>query len=123
MLCLICGQISPYMLELHNRERVKYGAVPLKLDLELNKAAQKHADWMASRGQMVHQNLGNFMKGYSTAGENIAMGQRNEEDVVRAWLNSPGHRRNILNKNFTHFGFGLASRGGTLYWCAVFTGR
>ncbi|BDG35019.1 CAP domain-containing protein [Saccharococcus caldoxylosilyticus] len=53
----------------------------------------------------------NFGIRYCTAGENIAAGQRTPQEVVNAWMNSPGHRANILNKNFTHIGVGYAKGG------------
>ncbi|WP_242664935.1 CAP domain-containing protein, partial [Geobacillus zalihae] len=48
---------------------------------------------------------------YTAAGENIAKGQRTPQEVVNAWMNSEGHRANILNKNFTHIGVGFEENG------------
>ena len=59
---------------------------------------------------------------YSWAGENIAMGQRTPADVVRAWMNSPGHRENILKSQFNNLGVGVAmGANGRLYWSQSFT--
>jgi uncharacterized protein YkwD len=58
---------------------------------------------------------------YKAAGENIAMGQRTPEEVVTAWMNSPGHRANILNANFTHLGVGYVASGN--YWTQMFIGK
>ena len=53
--------------------------------------------------------------------ENIASGQKDIESVMRSWIRSPGHRRNIMSKSFTHIGCGYAtSNDGTAYWCVCF---
>ena len=57
---------------------------------------------------------------YRTAGENIAMGQRTPEEVVNAWMNSEGHRANILNASFTQIGMGYVAEGN--YWTQMFIG-
>ena len=59
-----------------------------------------------------------FGVSYKSAGENIAMGQTTAEQVVDAWMNSEGHRKNILNANYTHIGVGF-SKGGN-YWSQMF---
>ena len=62
--------------------------------------------------------------GYNAAAENIAAGQRSPEDVVNAWLNSPGHRRNIMSAAYTKIGVGLVQQQGTAYgyyWTEMFT--
>jgi len=66
----------------------------------------------------------NFGISYRTAGENIAAGQQTPQEVVTAWMNSPGHRANILNKSFTHIGVGYA-KGGSYghYWTQMFIGK
>ncbi|MDO5388086.1 MAG: CAP domain-containing protein, partial [Clostridia bacterium] len=58
---------------------------------------------------------------YKTAGENIAKGQKTAEAVFNAWMNSSGHRANILNSSYTQMGIGVTS-GGTLYWSQMFIG-
>jgi uncharacterized protein YkwD len=60
---------------------------------------------------------------HRAVGENIACGQRSPAEVVRGWMDSPGHRANILKRDFTHIGIGLAggSRAGT-YWTQLFGG-
>jgi uncharacterized YkwD family protein len=58
---------------------------------------------------------------YRTAGENIARGQRTPEEVVNAWMNSSGHRANILNPSFTEIGVGYAASGN--YWTQMFIGK
>ena len=62
----------------------------------------------------------NFGISYRTAGENIAKGQQTPEAVVKAWMNSSGHRKNILNPSFTEIGVGYAEQGN--YWTQMFIG-
>ncbi len=58
---------------------------------------------------------------YTAAGENIAMGQRTASEVMNAWMNSPGHRNNILSPSFSEIGVGLAKGpNGRLYWTQMF---
>jgi uncharacterized YkwD family protein len=58
---------------------------------------------------------------YRTAGENIAQGQRTPQEVVNAWMNSAGHRQNILSTNFTHIGVGYEKSGN--HWTQMFIGK
>lgn len=105
----------------HNDARRQSKVTPLKADWRLDKLAQDHAEWMARRGSLRHSSLSDVP--YSRRGENIAMGQRDARSVTKAWMNSRGHRRNILDPNFTHVGFGYAeTKNGTPYWCTVFGG-
>ena len=126
-----CGtQIEPvyqkpinksYLQLLHNKERAQKDVPQLMLGDDLEEFAQKHAEWMASHGRLKHSDL-NF--DYRSRGENIAYNQQNEEAVTKAWMNSTGHRRNIMNPSFTHVGFGCAkTKNGNPYWCAVFGGN
>lgn len=111
------------LLNLHNRERELKGRAGMVLDPYLVQYAQNYAEEMAHRDRLVHSNISVLMGKYSTAGENIAWNQRTEEEVVRDWMNSSGHRANIMNRNFTKVGFGVAkAKNGSLYWCTVFGG-
>ena len=58
---------------------------------------------------------------YKSAGENIAMGQKTPKEVVQAWMNSEGHRANILNGSYTHIGVGYVANGN--YWTQEFIGK
>lgn len=108
------------ILELHNKERTKTGASELEIDLKLDNDAQTHAEWMAKRESLKHSSLGGD---YPVMGENIACGQESEERVMQDWMNSSGHRRNILNTQFKCVGFGFSvSSQGTPYWCVRFGG-
>jgi len=116
--------LASMLLPLHNAERDKHSIVALKEDSDLMKFAQSHADWMASNRRLQHQNLGKIRGNWRIRGENIASGQTSESGVMRSWMRSSGHRANILNRRYTHMGFGAAkSKGGRLYWCVVFGGR
>lgn len=109
------------LLRLHNYQRELKGRSGLQLDPYLCDYAQKHAEWMASKSNLKHSDIGKLMGKYSTAGENIAWNQQDEQEVVTAWMNSSGHRANILNRNFTKVGFGLAYNSKNQpYWCTVF---
>ena len=66
------------------------------------------------------QMIKNFGISYRTAGENIAYGQRTPQAVVNAWMNSSGHRANILNSSYTQIGVGYVASGN--YWTQMFIG-
>ena len=120
----------------HNSFRRNNGAQPLALSEPLNRAAQRHADWMAVNRNMSHSEAPNTpgydaqsfserikREGYvlATGGENIAAGQRTVQEVMDAWMHSSGHRANIINDAYWHAGFGVARDSyGHIYWCAVF---
>ncbi|WP_328656082.1 CAP domain-containing protein [Streptomyces sp. NBC_00334] len=117
---------------LTNRERAGAGLPPLSVDARLATAAQAHSADMVVRDFYSHTDpdggrpwdraaAAGATRG--TVGENIACGQRSPADVVEGWMNSPGHRANILKTDFTHIGVGLAGggRAGT-YWTQLFGG-
>ena len=109
------------LLKLHNKQREYKGRVGLDLDKTLINYAQKHAEWMARKNNLNHSDISVLMGKYHTAGENIAWNQEDEEEVTNSWMNSSGHRANILNRSFSKVGFGVASaKDGSLYWCTVF---
>lgn len=115
------------LMDLHNNERNQHNVPILQQDAGLMQAAQQHADWMANNGKMSHRGENGSSPGdrigpgYNTWGENVAMGQKTPAEVTRDWMNSSGHRRNILNGQFTHVGFGVAQDSqGRLYWCTCF---
>jgi uncharacterized protein YkwD len=97
-----------------NAERARYGLRPLVLDDHLLESARKHAAWMTNRGLLQHTSL--------PVAENIAMGQRTCNEAVRDWMNSPGHRANILNPGYTRIGAAaFTAPNGTPFWCQQFT--
>lgn len=109
------------LLILHNKQRELKGRTGLELHKNLIAYAQNHAEWMAKKNNLKHSDIDVLMGEWHTAGENIAWNQEDEEEVTTAWMNSSGHRANILNRNFSKVGFGVAAaKDGSLYWCTVF---
>jgi uncharacterized protein YkwD len=112
------------MLAQVNALRRKAGATPLKMSKDLQQAAQAHAQDMLARGYFAHKSpSGTSVRersraaGYEwrTIGENIAEGQTSVQEVMTTWMNSKGHRENILNPHFRDLGIGLVlgkSRAG-----------
>jgi uncharacterized protein YkwD len=112
------------LLELHNKERFRWGCKPLEIDQGLCEYAQKHAEKMANDNRLVHSSMSELQKAIdsSSVGENIAWGQETEADVVSAWMWSPGHRWNILGSDYGRAGFGMKKDDeGRIYWCVVFS--
>lgn len=108
------------VVDLTNKERAKYGLPPLKVDAALSKVAREKSRDMAINRYFSHNSptygspfdmMRKFGISYTAAGENIAKGQRTPQEVVAAWMNSEGHRANILNKNYTHIGVGFEENG------------
>ncbi|MFH0521522.1 CAP domain-containing protein [Streptomyces sp. M41] len=118
------------VVELTNRERAGAGLRPLAVDAALGNAAQTYSADMAARAFYSHTSPEGTQpwdraaaagSGMRSIGENIACGQRSPAEVVEGWMNSPGHRANILKRDFTHIGIGFAGGGpaGT-YWTQLF---
>ena len=108
------------ILNLVNQERSKNGLQPLTLSEKLTSIANTQAQDMASKNYFSHTSptygspfdmLKRFGVSYSYAGENIAAGQRSATEVMNAWMNSSGHRANILNANYTQLGVGYTQGG------------
>lgn len=115
-------QIISNLLLLHNVERSRLELQEFELDYELCSYAQKHAEWMAKKNSLTHSDL-RKVKNFFITGENIAWNYSNEEEAINAWMNSTGHRKNILNLKFSKAGFGIAKNSkNQTYWCAVFGG-
>lgn len=107
----------------HNIERGKNGLDQLKISPELMSSSKKWAEYMAFHDRMVHGSSYKHPQ-FKWGGENIAWGQTSIDEVMRGWMKSTGHRKNILNKQFTHAGFGYAlASDGSIYWCAQFGGN
>lgn len=118
------------VVELTNQERSKQGLKPLTLDTALSKVAKDKSRDMQQKGYFSHTSptygspfdmMKKYGVQYRSAGENIAMGQRTPQEVVQAWMNSEGHRKNILNASFTHIGVGHVESGN--YWTQMFIGK
>jgi len=121
------------VLDLTNKERAKSGLKPLKSDDQnLNNSAHAKSVDMNQNNYFSHDSPKygspfNMMKSfgvtYTSAGENIAMGQKTPTDVVKAWMNSSGHRANILNGKFTHLGVGYVKSSTQSYWTQQFISK
>lgn len=114
--------------KLVNQERAKAGLKALTLDTELSKVARAKSQDMKDKGYFSHQSptygspfdmMKQFGITYKTAGENIAKGQETPAEVMEAWMNSDGHRKNILNPEFTHIGVGYVDG----HWTQMFIGK
>ena len=121
------------VLDLVNAERTKRGISALTLDSNLSSVATKKSQDMVNKNYFDHTSptygspfdmMKQFGISYRTAGVNIAKGQKTPQEVVTAWMNSEGHRKNILNPNFTNLGVGIAKDSkGTTYWTQMFIGK
>jgi uncharacterized YkwD family protein len=127
------SQLSAYeqqVVDLTNAERAKAGLPALKVDVNLSKVAREKSSDMQRNNYFAHQSptygspfdmMKKFGITYKSAGENIAMGQKTPTEVVQAWMNSEGHRANILNGSYTHIGVGHVANGN--YWTQQFIGK
>lgn len=109
------------LARLHNEARYKWNYRPLIEDKKLEQYAKNHANFMLRSNRLKHSDIGKISKmGFSVAGENIAWNQQTEEEVMNSWLWSPGHRSNILAKEYDSIGCGVAYDKNNIYWCVVF---
>jgi uncharacterized YkwD family protein len=124
------SQFEREVVELTNNERTKNGLSPFQIDEELSKVAREKSRDMSAKNYFDHNSPTygspfDMMKAYGisyrAAGENIAKGQRTPQEVVKAWMDSPGHRANILNSSFTHIGVGFVEQGN--HWTQMFIGK
>ncbi|MEU2714255.1 sigma-70 family RNA polymerase sigma factor [Streptomyces sp. NPDC007205] len=120
------------VVALVNKERAAAGCGPLAEDPQLQKAAQGQSDDMAARHFFDHTNPDGADPGqritaagyrWSTYGENIAQGQQTAAAVMDSWMNSPGHRANILNCSFKDIGVGVHKGTGGPWWTQDFGAR
>lgn len=110
-----------------NAARAQNGLSALTLDANMNRAAAVRAAELAQSFSHTRPNgsrgltaLNEAGVSYRTAGENIASGQQSAQAVVSAWMNSSGHRANILSASFGRMGVGQATIGGRTYWVQLF---
>lgn len=116
------------VINLVNSERAKNGLAPLTARNDLNEYARLRSSEITDN--FAHErpdgssplNYVMSLNGVHTSGENIAYGQSSPEAVMNAWMNSPGHRANILNSAFTSIGVGCYEKNGRLYWTQIFAG-
>ncbi len=118
------------VIRLINLERTKRGLSALTTNWQVSRVARYKSQDMINKNYFSHTSptygspfnmMENFGLKFSAAGENIAYGQRSAQAVVTAWMNSPGHRANILSAAYTQTGVGAAKKAdGTLYWTQMF---
>ncbi|MFI8520693.1 CAP domain-containing protein [Streptomyces sp. NPDC085481] len=128
----VVGTVSQFVQQvvgLANTEREKAGCAPLRSDARLREAAQRHADDMARRDYYAHTNPEGHNAGdritaagypWATWGENIHRGPETPTQAIEDWMNSEGHRKNILNCSFKDIGVGVTLTGNGPWWVQDF---
>ena len=121
------ASVEQEVLRLVNVERAKEGLSPLTMDWELSRVAKYKSQDMHDKNYFSHTSptygspfdmMKQFGISYKAAGENIAKGQKSAAQVVDAWMNSSGHRANIMSTSYTHMGVGYVADGN--YWTQMF---
>lgn len=121
--------LEEQVAELTNKERIQRGLDRLKYNWQLARVARYKSEDMYKNNYFDHYSptygspfdmLKSFNIRFSAAAENIAKGQKTAQSVMSSWMNSQGHRANILNKNFTEIGVGYVNGGGIPYWTQMF---
>lgn len=123
------NDFAAQVVDLVNAERVKAGLSKLKMDADITAAANVRAKEIKQSFSHTRPNGSSFSTAlteqgisYRGSGENIAWGQKSPEQVMDGWMNSDGHRANILNKNFKNIGVGYyQDEKGVNYWVQLFT--
>jgi uncharacterized YkwD family protein/spore coat assembly protein SafA len=118
------------VIRLINIERTNRGIPALTTNWQLSRVARYKSQDMIDKGYFSHTSptygspftmMQSFGLRFSAAAENIAYGQRTAREVVTSWMNSAGHRANILSNSYTQTGVGAAKKAnGTLYWTQMF---
>lgn len=116
------------VLQLVNQERAKAGLSALTTNATLAAAANHRAKETVQSFSHTRPNgssfstvFGEYGISYMRSGENIAYGQKTPQEVVTGWMNSPGHRANIMNGSFNKIGIGVYQQNGVIYWSQLFT--
>lgn len=123
------NDFAAQVVDLVNAERVKAGLSELKMDADITAATNVRAKEIKQSFSHTRPNGSSFSTAlteqgisYRGSGENIAWGQKSPEQVMDGWMNSDGHRANILNKNFKNIGVGYyQDEKGVNYWVQLFT--
>lgn len=96
-----------------NAQRARYGLPPLSICPNLMSSARRHCQWMASANSLQHTS--------AAVAENIAMGQSSASEAMNSWMNSSGHRANILGGGYSTIGVAaFTSSSGQIFWCQQF---
>jgi uncharacterized protein YkwD len=125
-------EVATAVVDLTNAERTRGGVAALAASARLMQAAQLHAEQLAQAGRLDHvlpnaryprpeDRLAAVSYRWQAYAENVAFGQRTAAEVVNGWMQSPGHRANIMNPTYTEMGAGYArDASGRSYWVQVF---
>ncbi len=123
-------KLEEEVVRLVNVERAKVGQPALTLNWELSRVARHKSQDMINKNYFDHQSptygspfdmMKNFGIKYTAAGENIAKGQPTPASVMQSWMNSPGHRSNIVSSSYNQIGVGAAKDAkGNLVWTQMF---
>src|SRR5690606_12826485 len=106
-------EVERNIVEKTNAQRARHGLPPLVVDRTLVQSARTHAAWMTNRRTLTPTSR--------PVAENIAMGQRTSGEAVSSWMNSSGHRANILSRGHRRIGVAAyRTPEGTIYWCQQF---
>ncbi|SDH83798.1 SafA/ExsA family spore coat assembly protein [Alteribacillus bidgolensis] len=126
-------QIEREVIRLTNIKRQNHGLPKLKADWEVSRVARHKSRDMRNNGYFSHTSpnygspfemLRDYNVNFRAAAENIAAGQQTASQVVEGWMDSPGHRKNILNESYTHIGVGYAEGGShSVYWTQMFISK
>jgi uncharacterized protein YkwD len=112
--CCQAQSTTEQMIDQTNIFRTQHGLCALTPDATVQASCDRHCAWMASRYSMTHSG--------GAYAENIAMGQADVTSVTNCWINSPGHRANMLG-GYAYCGMSCcAASNGTLFWCQQFSG-
>lgn len=124
------GTYEQQVVDLVNKERAAAGLPALKVNMTLAKVAKTKAADLRDNNYFSHTSptygspfdmMKQFGITYTAAGENIAKGQKTPAEVMKGWMNSPGHKANILNSKYTEIGVGyVTDSNGTGYWVQEF---
>jgi len=122
--------IETEVIRLVNVQRANAGLMMLTQNWQLSRVARYKSQDMIDKNYFSHQSptygspfvmMESFGMHFSSAGENIAMGQNSAAAVMNAWMNSPGHRANILSASYSQIGVGLAKdKNGRYFWTQMF---
>ena len=117
-------EMEMQVVEIVNRERAKLNLAPLLIDESLMKSCDIRAKELVTKYSHERPNGESFLTiitmPYRSAGENIAYGQKDAQVIMSSWMNSEGHRENILFEGYTHIGVGCYKKNNTLYWVQLF---
>ena len=105
--------IEDQLIRQTNAQRARYGLAPLQVCENLMQSARSHTIWMCRSNSLQHTR--------AQVAENIALGQTTTAEAVQSWLNSPGHRANMLSGRYNRIGAAAYQAGnGRIYWCLQF---